>query len=122
MIQAWKQNACILYKQVHYFLHLQYHIVLLLKAARGTLTQDSMWYHRLQPEHSIHFVFGSSGILQMQYTGTFSTDLIVNSWPVSACCAEISTSLFGRNSSIDGAAFSPGHSGTDLGALQKPAQ
>ena len=40
--------------------------------------QDSVWYHLLQPEHSIQRVLGSSGYLQMQYSGTSSTAFTVN--------------------------------------------
>ena len=62
------------------YIHLlQYHVVLVERAVLGTLTQDSVWYHLLQPEHSIQRVFGSSGIQQTQYTGTSSTDFTVDS-------------------------------------------
>ena len=66
-------------KETFYIHLLQYHVVLLESAVCGTLMQDSVWYHLLQPEHSIQRVFGSSGILQTQYTGTSSTDLTVDS-------------------------------------------
>ena len=58
---------------------MQYHVLSLERAVLGTLTQDSVWYHLLQPEHSIQCVFGSSGILRTQYTGTSSTDFTVDS-------------------------------------------
>ena len=57
----------------------QYHVVLVERAVLGTLTEDSVWYHLLQPEHSIQRVFGSSGILQTQYTRTSYTDFTVDS-------------------------------------------
>ena len=96
--------------------------MLLLKPVRGTMTQDSVWYHLLQSAHSIHFVFGSSGILQMLYTGTSSTDLIVNSVAHLSLLYENTDIFLLSKQSTDGDEFSPGQSGTELGALQKPAQ
>ena len=60
----------------HSCIHLlQYHVVLLERAVRGTLHDAGIC---VVPEHSIQCVFGSSGIVQTQYTGTSSTDFTVD--------------------------------------------
>ena len=57
-----------------------YHVVLLERAVRGTLMQDSEWYHLLQPEHSIQCVFiAALPSSKREYTGTSSTDFTADS-------------------------------------------
>ena len=58
----------------------QYHVVLVERAVLGTLTQDSVWYIPPLTVRALNpTVFGSSGILQTQYTRTSSTDFTVDS-------------------------------------------
>ena len=93
----------------------------LYTSVRGALMQDSVWYHLLQPEHLIQRVFGSSGILQTQYTGTSSTDFTIDS-VARLSCMETLISAFSLNSSTDGDTFCLERRDIDLGAIQMPVQ
>ena len=86
------------------------------------MMQESVWYHLLQPEHSVQCVFGSSGIVQTQYIGTSSTDFTVDSVARLRPVRKHLMSAFSQNSTTDGGTFSLERSGVDLGALQMPVQ